>query len=56
MEGMLIPILLLFNVYLMIYLNLYLTRAILELQRFIIAMYICIFALLVRIILAFPSK
>ncbi len=37
--GMLIPILLLFNVYLMIYLNLYPTRAILEVQRFIIVIY-----------------
>jgi len=54
--GMLIPILLLFNVYPMIYLNLYPTRAILEVQRFTIAICICIFALLGRIILATPSK
>jgi len=41
--GMLIPILLLFNVYLMIYLNLYPTRAILEVQRFTIAIYIYVY-------------
>jgi hypothetical protein len=40
--GMLIPILLLFNVYLMIYLNLYPTRAKLEFQRFTIAVYMYI--------------
>jgi hypothetical protein len=40
--GMLIPIQLLFNVYLMIYLNLYPTRAILEVQRFTIAVYMYI--------------
>jgi hypothetical protein len=54
--GILIPILLLFNVYLMIYLNLHPTRAILEVQRFTIAVYICIFELLGRIILATHSK
>jgi hypothetical protein len=47
-EGMLIPILLLFNVYLMIYLNLYPTRAILELQRFTIAIYIYIYIYIYR--------
>jgi len=40
--GILIPILLLFDVYLMIYLNLYPTRAILEVQRLTIAVYMYI--------------
>jgi hypothetical protein len=40
--GMLIPILLLFNVYLMMYLNLYPTRAKLEVQRFTIVVYMYI--------------
>jgi hypothetical protein len=54
--GKLITILLLFNVYLVIYLNLYPTRAILEVQRFTIAVSIYILLFYFIIILATSSK